>query len=113
MRPSSTRKSRPSSAIVVPKALRSERASITAIASAFLLRRILVCSWRRLVIGAQQFFRFQAEPLNGRVDPGPFFRQEPAAFALQKQIAGASLDEHAQAPPLLDQLFVDQLLISL
>ena len=51
----------------------------------------------------QQFFRFQAEPLNGRVDPGPFFRKKLLAFALQQQIPRARVDEHAATPLALDQ----------
>src|SRR5438477_575119 len=59
----------------------------------------------------QQLLRSQAEPLNGRVDPGPFLGEKFLAFALQQQIARAGIDEHAEASPLLDELLVDQLLI--
>ena len=57
--------------------------------------------------------RRQAEPLNGRVDPGPLLREEPLAFALQQQTARAGIDEHAAASLALDELLVDQLLIAL
>src|SRR5216683_6377730 len=110
MRPSSTRKSMPSSATVVPKAFRRPRASMHAMASALLLfgfrLRPADCASR------QQFFPCQAEPLNGCVDPGPLFRKKLLAFALQQQIARAGLDEHAEASPLLHKLLVYQLLIA-
>ena len=61
----------------------------------------------------QQFFRCQAEPLNGCVDPGPLFRKKLLAFALQQQIAGARIDEHAATSLTLHQLLVNQLLIPL
>ena len=57
--------------------------------------------------------RRQAEPLNGRVDRGPLFREKLLALALQQQIARAGVDEHAATAPLLDELLVDQLLIAL
>src|ERR1700680_5069899 len=109
MRPSSTRKLTPSSAMVVPKALERPRASMHTMASALLL-----CSLRRRPASRasiQQFFRFQAEPLNGRVDPGPLFRKKLLAFAPQQQTARARIDKHAATSLALDQLFVDQLLI--
>src|SRR5437660_1987755 len=103
--PSSTRKSTPSSAIVVPKAFRRPRASMVAIASALLFssRRVSAdCD------SVQQFFRCQAEPLNGGVDRGPLFREKLLALALQQQIARAAIDEHAETSLLLDKLLVDQ-----
>src|SRR2546428_8512992 len=99
MRPSSTRKSMPSSATVVPKAFRRPRASMDAMASALLLfgfrLRPVACA------GLQQFFRCQAKPLNGCVDPGPLFGKKLLAFALQQEVARAGLDEHAETSPLL------------
>src|SRR5258708_4420272 len=62
---------------------------------------------------SQEFFRRQAEPLNGRVDPGPLLGKEPLTFALQQQTARADVDEHTETSSLLDQLFVAPLLISL
>ena len=47
----------------------------------------------------QQFFRLQAEPLNGCVDPGPLFAKKLLPFALQQQTARAGIDEHAEASP--------------
>src|SRR5258708_28030160 len=122
MRPSSIRKSTPSSATVVPKALRRPRASMTVMASAFLLVRggIRLGGLRRCGIGrrpagrsVQEFFRLQAEPLNGCVDPGPFFSKKLLPLALQQQSACAGIDEHAEAASALDQHFVHQLLIAL
>src|SRR5437867_11732846 len=110
MRPSSTRKSTPSSAMVVPKAFRRPRASMHAIFSALLLSsfrlRPEVCA------GLQQLFRRQSEPLNRFVDPGPLFGQKLLAFGREQQIARAGPDEHAETSLLLDELLVDQLLIA-
>src|ERR1700682_2742326 len=86
MRPSSTRRSTPSSAMVVPKALRRPRASMDAIGSAPFLFGFRL---RPEPCASQQFFGCQAEPLNGCVDPRPLFRQEFLAFALEQQIARA------------------------
>src|SRR5438445_9502811 len=111
MRPSSTRKSTPSTATVVPKALRRPRASMHAMASALLLFhfRLRPASCRTV----EQFFRRETEPLNRSVDPGPFFGKEPLAFALQKQIACTGIDEHAETSLALDKPLVHQLLIAL
>src|SRR6267142_6094819 len=120
MRPSSTRKSSPSSAMVVPKAFRRPRASMNAMASTFLLGGIRLVDFRRCgirrrpgVTAVQQFFRLQAEPLNGGVNPGPFFAKKLLPFALQQQTACAGVDEHAEATSGFDQPLVHQLLIAL
>src|SRR5712692_4046229 len=124
MRPSSTRRLTPSSAMVVPNALRRPRASMHAMASALLLSirpggiRLGGVRWRGIrrrpaVCAVQKFFRLQSEPLNSCVDPGPFFAKKPLPFALQQQIACAGIDEHAEASLLLDKLLVHQLLIAL
>src|SRR6266849_7418682 len=116
MRPSSTRRSMPSSATVVPKALRRPRASMHAMASALLLFGFRRCGIRRrpAVCGRiEQFFRLQSEPPNGCIDPGPFFRKKLLAFAPQQQIARARIDEHAATSLTFDQLLVHQLLIAL
>src|SRR5713226_9803478 len=122
MRPSSIRKLTPWSAMVVPKALRRPRASMTVMASALLLvlggirlggfRR---CGIRRRPAGrsVQEFFRLQAEPLNGCVDSGPLFAKKLLPFALQQQTACAGIDEHAEATSGFDQPLVHQLLIAL
>src|ERR1700687_239548 len=120
MRPSSIRKLIPSSAMVVPKALRRPRASMTVMASALLLGGIRLGGFRRCGIcrrpagrSVQEFFRLQAEPLNGCVDPGPFFAKKLLPLALQQQTACAGIDEYAEAASAFDQPFVDQLLIAL
>src|ERR1700686_1591275 len=125
MRPSSIRKSMPSSAMVVPKALRRPRASMTVMASALLLVPVPVPGgirlggFRRCGIGrrpagrsVQKFLRFQAEPLNGCVDAGPLFSKKLLPFAPQQQSACAGIDEHAEAASAFDQPFVHQLLIA-
>src|ERR1700674_309418 len=109
MWPSSTRKSTPSSAMVVPKALRRPRASMLAMASALLSSRRVPAGCD----GIQQFLRCQPEPLNRRMDPGPFFRKKLLALALQQQIARAGIDEHAETSLLLDKLLVARLLMAL
>src|ERR1700687_3961756 len=122
MRPSSIRKSTPSRAMVVPKALRRPRASMTVMASAFLLvlggirlggfRRCGICG-RPAGRSVQEFFRLQAEPLNGCVDAGPLFSKKLLPFAPQQQSACAGIDEHAEAASAFYQPLVDQLLIAL
>src|ERR1041385_3259152 len=114
MRPSSTRKLMPSSATVFPNDLRRPRASMQAIASAllfffcgtragrirdggFLRRLVRGCDIGRCLAGCpvQEFFRFQAEPLNVGVNAGPFVSKKFLPLALQQQIARAVIDEHA------------------
>src|SRR6266436_8280391 len=114
MRPSSTRKSIPSTATVVPNAFRRPCASMHAMASALLLRRFRfgwfrLCVIRRRPVGSavHQFFRLQAEPLDGRADPRPFFAKKLLPFALQQQIARTGIDEHAEASLGFDQPLVD------
>src|SRR5947209_4083681 len=93
MRPSSTRRSTPSSAMVVPKALRRPRASMHAMASSLPL--FLGLGLRpQARDAAQQVFRGQTQPLNAFADPGPFFTQELLPFALPQQVARAGVDEH-------------------
>src|SRR6202521_3641007 len=120
MRPSSTRKLMPSTAIVVPNALRRPRASMHAMALALLLGRFRfgrfrLCVIRRRPVGCavHQFFRLQAEPLNGRADPRPFFAKKLLSFGFEQQTACAGIDEHAQASSALYEPLVDQLLIAL
>src|SRR5438876_11134195 len=111
MRPSSTRRSTPSRAIVVPNDLRSPRASMHAMVSAFLLFFSFRLRLARAVL--QQFFRLQAEPLNGCVDPGPFFAKKLLPFTMQQQIARTGIDEHAEASSSFDKALVHQFLIAL
>src|SRR5580765_5969901 len=103
MRPSSTVRSMPSRATVVPNDLRRPRASMHGMASALLLRGRLPAAG---YAGIKKLFGREAEPLNGRVDPGPFLGEEFPPLALQQQVARAGIDEHAESPPLLDQLLV-------
>src|SRR5439155_26420355 len=107
MRPSSTRKSIPSSSTVVPKVLRSPDASIVAIESLQLCGLANTALRRRV-----EFFLRQPEPLDLFRDPGPLVGEKLLAFALQQQIARAGFDEHTQAAFHLDQLLIDQLLTS-
>src|SRR5687768_17208981 len=109
MRPSATRKSIPSSATVVPKVLRRPRASMQAAMASALFRIGRGCAGGR----RQELLGGEAEPVNGRVDPGPLLREELLPFALQERIARAEIDEHATPSFSLDELFVDQLLIAL
>src|SRR5260370_1356881 len=107
MRPSSTRRSTPSSAIVAPNALRRPRASMHAMASALLLRSIVLRGLRRRGLrrrprAIQKLFRLQAKPLDGGTDPRPLFAQELLPLALQQHTACAGIDEHAEAAPSLD-----------
>src|SRR5262245_53263752 len=111
MRPSSTRRSTPSSATVVPKALRSPRASMLAMISALLLPGV---RFRQAALaGFQQLSRREAEALDGGEDPGPLLVEELLALALQQQLARPGVDEHAAAPPALHELLVHQLLVAL
>src|SRR5882724_4120111 len=103
MRPASTRKSMPSTATVVPNAFRKPRASMHAMASALLLGRLRFGGLRLWVIhrrpmgcAVHQFFRLQAEPLDGRADPRPFFAKKLLSFACEQNTACAGIDEHAQ-----------------
>src|SRR5713101_809514 len=109
MRPSSTRKSTPSSAMVVPNVLRRQRASMQAMASALLLfLRWRPASCRRI----EQFFRCETEPANGCVNPRPMLGKKFLPFAVEQSIARTSFDEHAEASPFFDKLLVHQFLIS-
>src|SRR5207244_4610787 len=101
MRPSSTRKSTPSSAMVAPYALRRPRASMHAMALAFLL---FFCRLRPRFAGGQKLLGPQAEPLNRCVDPRPLLGEKLLALAAQQQIALAGFDEHAEAALALDKL---------
>src|SRR6266480_1046604 len=99
MRPSSTRKSTPSRAMVVPKTLRRPRASMQAMVSALLLSSFGRPALYRSI---EQLFWCQTEPLNGCVDPGPMLHEELLAFAFEQQIGRAGFDEHAETALLLD-----------
>src|ERR1700736_6104024 len=107
MRPSSTRRSTLSNAMVVPKTLRRPRASFVAIASSpFRLGTAL----RR---GGIEFLLGQTKPLDLFRDSGPFFGEKFLTFAFQQKIARAGFNKHAETALHLDQLLIDQLLIGL
>src|SRR5689334_11525762 len=103
MRPSSTRRSIPSSATVVPNALRRPWAAIVAI----------LAFPPAVRSGGIQLFLGETEPLNGCGDAGPFFVEKLLTLVFEQSFASAVLNEHSQSPPVLDQLLVNQLLISL
>src|SRR5207302_9095313 len=84
MRPSSTWRSTPSSAMVAPNALRRPRASMQAMSALLLL-------------AVQQLFGRETEPENRCVDPRPMFREKFLAFGLQQQIARSHIDVHPPA----------------
>src|SRR5215469_11528668 len=99
MRPSSTRKSMPSSAIVDPNALRKPCASMHGMGSGLLTRKIGGAPLGSVAI--QQFLRREAEPPNGGLNPRPLLRQKLPAFVAQQQLARAIFHEHAQSPLFL------------
>src|SRR5215472_3787235 len=101
IRPSSTRKSMPSSATVVPNDLRRPRASMHAIGSTLLLAIIRLFQWPSAPVfrGLQQLIRLQAQPLDGCRDPRPLLGQKFPALALQQQVASAALHKHSQTSP--------------
>src|SRR6266496_1411360 len=111
MRPSSTRKSTPSSATVVPKTLRRPRASTHAIASLFLL--FSFCFSLPTCAIFQELFRLQSEPLNRPVHSGPLLSEKLLPFAFQQQTARAGVDKHAETASGLNKSLVHQLLIAL
>src|SRR4051812_16590553 len=97
IRPSSTRRSTPASAMVFPNALRRPRASMHAMRSALLLFRFRLETASGTAV--QKFFGGKAEQANGFVDPRPFFLQKPLPFAAQQKGAGAGIDKHAAPTP--------------
>src|SRR2546423_11282 len=111
MRPSSTRKSTPSSATVVLKALRRPRASMQAMMLALLL--CLLRRRRRAVRRRIEFFLGQGEPLDRGGNARPLFIQKLVALALEQKIARPVFDKHSEASLRLDQLLVHQLLVTL
>src|SRR5437762_235080 len=111
MRPSSTRKSTPSSATVVLKALRRPRASMQAMMLALLLC-LLRCR-RRAVRRRIEFFLGQAKPLDRGGNARPLFVQKLFALALEQKTARPVFDKHPEASLRLDELFVHQFLVTL
>src|SRR4051794_29117442 len=101
IRPSSTRRSMPSKAMVEPKVLRSPRASMQAMGSVF-----LSFDFRWRFVGAfhfEQFFWFQPEALNGGLDCGPLFGEKLLSFALEQEIAGTGFNEETEAATFFDE----------
>src|SRR5262249_49023065 len=95
MRPSSIRRSTPSSTTFPPNALRRPRASMHGIASVstFLFR------FRTALAAVEQILDGEPQSLDGLLDPGPFLRNELLALALEQQVARAIDDEHPKAAP--------------
>src|SRR5690242_15553586 len=97
MRPSSTRRSIPSSATVEPNAFRRPRASMHGMMSAFLLLLLtsLLLFYRALfslflgevgttgAVPIQQIVPTETQPLNGLLYPGPLFSEKFLALAFQ------------------------------
>src|SRR5262245_57360014 len=111
MRPSSTRRFTPSSAIVAPKALRRPRASMHAMGSGLLLWRFRPgglrlggIQGRSARLAVQKVLRLQAEALNRGPYAGPFLAEKPLPLALEQETARAGIDEHATPAPGLDEL---------
>src|SRR5689334_24947963 len=102
MRPSSTRRSTPSSATVLPYDLRRPRASMQ------FMSALLLSVFRR-----QQLLRRQSEPFDCFLHARPVLGQKLLALALKQQLPPAGPDEHATTSPGLDDLLVDQFLIGL
>src|SRR5882762_11117560 len=103
MRPSSTCKSMPSSATIVPNALRRPRASIVAMALTFFRRAACRCGI--------QLSLCETEPLDLFRDQRPFVGEKFLAFTFQQLITRTRFDEHPEAALHLDQVLIDQLLI--
>src|SRR5262245_37327861 len=125
MRPVSTLKLTPSSARVEPKLLPRLRAVMSSLTPALLLfvlvflgRAARGCQCRRrlgrdLVEPVQELLRLEPEALDAARDLRPLLFQEKLALVLQERTSRALGDEHAAPAALLDQLFVDQLLVAL
>src|SRR5262245_59588720 len=105
MRPSSTVRSILFRATLAPNALRKPRASMLAMASTLLLR----AAWG----GLQQLCGLEPESLDRGLNLRPLIRQESFAFSLEEQSPRTRIDEHSPTPSALDELLVDQLLITL
>src|SRR4029077_838351 len=60
-----------------------------------------------------EFFGSEAEPRNGRVDLRPFRLEEVHTLVFHERGASPFIDEHAPSALLLDQLLIDELLVSL
>src|SRR5690606_25637634 len=75
---------------------------------------IAVSAARTLPIrGVEELAGIEPEPLDGRQDLRPFLLDEAVALELQELPARSLGHEHAATTPLLDQPFLDQLLVAL
>ena len=74
--------------------LRRPRASMQAMVSAFLLCGLRRAAFLHGLVRSSSAFR--SEPLNRRVDPGPFLVKKFLPFAFQQQAARPGIDEHAE-----------------
>src|SRR5215831_6984680 len=110
MRPSSTRRSMPSTATVLPNVLRRPRASMQGMASALL-------RWARPLVAArrsfEQFARLESEAFDRRANARPVLGQKLLPFVPQEQRARPGDDEHAEPAPFLDEAVVSQRLVGL
>src|SRR5688572_1075382 len=123
MRPGWTRKFTSSRARVEPKVLPRPRATIRSVTLPLLLRVVggIVPYGRKrrgrrgrnLVERVQQFLGVEAESLDAARDLGPLLLQEKLALVFQERAARAFGHEHPAPAALLDQVLVDQLLVSL
>src|SRR5258708_37112824 len=100
IRPSSTFRSTLSTAIVAPNVLRRPRASMHA------MRLTLLRG-----VGGEQVLRRQAEGLDGGIDCRPLVLEDSLGLRLEPVFPCDAVADHAEPPPLLDHLFVDELLI--
>jgi hypothetical protein len=60
-----------------------------------------------------KFSSRHAKSLNRRRDPRPFFSKEFLPFAFEQKFARAGFNEHPEPASHLDQIFINELLISL
>src|SRR5690349_1795625 len=115
IRPASTLRSTPRTTGVLPYRFVRPRASIIAVI--FSIRR----GARRERLGCRgrfrttfhEFFGCEAKARDGRVDLRPFRLEEVHTLVFHESGAGPFIDEHAPAALLLDQLLIDELLVSL
>src|ERR1700722_18032738 len=116
MRPASMARLTLSSATCEPYFLLKFRASISgAMGISFLDiaaagRRCRLCGRRCL---REQFFGRETKPVDHRQNLRPLLVQKPSPLAAQQQPARSLAPVHAAAAALLDQAFIDQLLVAL
>src|ERR1700733_503072 len=111
MRPGSTVKVTSSNACVWRYDFFRPRASITFVITLPRCGRVRRIGRGRSV--AQQVGGREAQPLDGGVDLRPLLLQKALALVLHQGGARPKADKHPQPPPLLHQLLVDELLVTL